>query len=266
MSDMELVLSTSEGEPSLTEDEDEEDDIDISDSDGAESEEDVKLPAVDGPRDGGDKVSNVASPSNEAEVVCVKEKNNNKSKVQTIDGVDLFPPDGTKMRKASQAWSYGGLKKDSKGRLLRDTMYCALCPKSFKYNQSPSALTDHLKHRHTDKMLELESAKQSQSKLTDFRFTKADVQEKYKATHPKQKKFRSDLVDWVITDKRPFAISDDKGLRKVVKNLDPRIKVPAGRTISRDIATKYSEKKKITIEKLTKVSLFLYKRWRYFPR
>ena len=256
MSDMELVLSTSEGEPSLTEDEDEEDDIDISDSDGAESEEDVKLPAVDGPRDGGDKVSNVASPSNEAEVVCVKEKNNNKSKVQTIDGVDLFPPDGTKMRKASQAWSYGGLKKDSKGRLLRDTMYCALCPKSFKYNQSPSALTDHLKHRHTDKMLELESAKQSQSKLTDFRFTKADVQEKYKATHPKQKKFRSDLVDWVITDKRPFAISDDKGLRKVVKNLDPRIKVPAGRTISRDIATKYSEKKKIMIEKLTKVNYF----------
>ena len=111
------------------------------------------------------------------------------------------------------------LKKDDKGRLLRDQMFCALCPKTFKYNQSPSALTDHLRHRHADKMLELESAKQSQSKLTDFRFTKADVQEKYKASHPKQKQFRSDVVDWVVKDKRPFAISDDQGLRKVVKNL-----------------------------------------------
>ena len=61
---------------------------------------------------------------------------------------------------------------------LTDQMYCALCPKTFKYNQSPSALTDHLKHRHADKMLELETAeaeKQSQSKLTDFRFVKTDV-------------------------------------------------------------------------------------------
>ena len=251
MADMELVLSTSEGEPSSSEDQ--EDDLDITDSDGAESEE----PIVAGPSDGGGQVSNVASASNAGEeVVGVKEKNNNKTKVQTIDGVDLFPPDGSKMRKASLAWSYGGLKKDDKGRLLRDKMYCALCPKTFNYNQSPSALSDHLRHKHADKMLELESAKQSQSKLTDFRFTKAEVQEKYKGSHPKQKKFRSDLVDWVVTDKRPFAISDDRGLRKVVKNLDPRITVPAGRTISRDIAKKYSEKKKITIEKLKNVDYF----------
>ena len=80
--------------------------------------------------------SNVASVSNaraEARVV-EKEKNNNKSKVQTTDGVELFPPDGSKMRKASKAWHYGGLKKDDKGKLLKDTMFCALCPKSFKYN------------------------------------------------------------------------------------------------------------------------------------
>ena len=255
MDDMELVLSTSDGEPSSSENE--EDDIDITDSDGAESEEDVKLPAVaDGPSDAGGKVSNVSSASNEAEVVGVKENNNNKSKVQTTDGVDLFPPDGSKMRKASQAWSYGGLKKDDKGRLLRDKMYCALCTKTFKYNQSPSALTDHLKHRHADKMLELETAKQSQSKLTEFRFTKANIAEKYKASNPKQKQFRSDLVDWIIKDKRPFAISNDKGLRKVIKNLDPRIAVPVGRTISNDIAKKFSEKKKSTLEKLSKVNYF----------
>ena len=92
--------------------------------------------------------------------------------------------------------------KDSKGRLITDTMYCALCPKSFKYNQSPSPLTDHLKYHHSDKMLELEnSQKQSQSKLTDFRFMKTDVQENYKASHPKQKKFRDDLGEWIIREK-----------------------------------------------------------------
>ena len=90
--------------------------------------------------------------------VNVAEKNNNKSRVKTTDGVDLFPPEGSKMRKASQSWSYGGLMKDSKGRLITDTMYCALCPKSFKYNQSPSPLTDHLKYHHSDKMLELENS------------------------------------------------------------------------------------------------------------
>ena len=86
MEDIELVLSTSEGESSSSEREDEEDDIDITDSDGEESEEDVKLPAVDGPSDEGGKVSNVAPASNESEVVRVKEKNNNKSKVQTTNG------------------------------------------------------------------------------------------------------------------------------------------------------------------------------------
>ena len=120
MADMELVLSTSEGEPSSSEDQ--EDDLDITDSDGAESEE----PIVAGPSDGGGQVSNVASASNAGEeVVDVKEKNNNKTKVLTIDGVDLFPPDGSKMRKASLAWSYGGLKKDDKGWLLRDVL-CSL--------------------------------------------------------------------------------------------------------------------------------------------
>ena len=161
------------------------------------------------------------------------------------------------MRKASQSWSYGGLKKDSKGCLITDTMYCALCPKSFKYNQSPSPLTDHLKYHHSDKMLELEnSQKQSQSKLTDFRFMKTDVQENYKASHPKQKKFRDDLGEWIIRDKRPYSIVKDSGFRNIVKNLDPRIKVPCDTTIAKDIAAKYSERKTVTIEKLKEVKYF----------
>ena len=58
MEDMELELSTSEGEPSSSEDQ--EDDLDITNSDGAKSVE----PIVAGPSDGGGQVSNVASASN----------------------------------------------------------------------------------------------------------------------------------------------------------------------------------------------------------
>ena len=72
------------------------------------------------------------------------------------------------MRKASTAWKYGGLKKDDKGKLLRDQMYPS----------APRRSSTVPLGRHADKMLKLETAeaeKQSQSKLTDFRFVKTDV-------------------------------------------------------------------------------------------
>ena len=131
--------------------------------------------------------------------------------------------------------------KDSKGRLITDTMYCALCPKSFKYNQSPSPLTDHLKYHHSDKMLELEnSQKQSQSKLTDFRFMKTDVQENYKASHPKQKKFRDDLGEWII--------------RNIVKNLDPRIKVPVTQLLPRISQPSIQRERRLRLRNLRRLN------------
>ena len=106
-------------------------------------------------------------------------------------------------------------------------------------------------------MLELETAKeQSQSRLLDFRFVKTNIQEQYKASHPKQKAFRTDVGDWVIKDKRPFSIVNDWGFRKAVKTLDARIKVPSDKTISNDIKVKYAAKKKVTIEKLKQLDFF----------
>ena len=62
---------------------------------------------------------------------------------------DLFPPQGSKNRNnISRAWKFGGLKKDSDGNILTDTVFCALCPKSMKYNFSPGGLQDHIKHNH----------------------------------------------------------------------------------------------------------------------
>ena len=63
---------------------------------------------------------------------------------------ELFPPLRSKGPKASMAWSYGGLKKDSDGILIKDRMYCALCPKFFVFHSSPGALLDHLRHHHIE--------------------------------------------------------------------------------------------------------------------
>ena len=77
---------------------------------------------------------------------AMKENNNNKFNKSKLkhNGDELFPPGGSKGSRASKAWVYGGLKKDGKGKLLTDKMYCGLCPKEFKYNQSPGGLTEHL--------------------------------------------------------------------------------------------------------------------------
>ena len=57
----------------------------------------------------------------------VKENNNNKSKSKLQhNGENIFPPGGSKGSRASKAWDFGGLKKDSKGRVLTGKMFCSL--------------------------------------------------------------------------------------------------------------------------------------------
>ena len=87
---------------------------------------------------------------------------------------ELFPPLGSRGPKASKAWNYGGLKKDLDGNLIKDKMYCALCPKTFRYTNSPSALQDHLNHIHI-----MEMTRKMIFKLTE--------------TSPVQSKFHGDL-------------------------------------------------------------------------
>ena len=188
----------------------------------------------------------------------VKENNNNKSKSNLQhNGENLFPPGGSKGSRASKAWDFGGLKKDSKGRVLTDKMFCGLCSKEFKYNQSPGALNDHLNNHHMQVLIEeMEEKKNNQTKLTDFRFEKTKVEEKYKANNPKQKAFRGDMRDWIIENKRPFNIANDAGLRKIIKGLDPRIKVPCGQTFMNDVSKEYVNKRKIQKERFKEVEYF----------
>ena len=88
----------------------------------------------------------------------------------------------------------------------------------FKYTFSSSALMDNLNSKHTKVMIELDAAKkQSQAKLTDFKFIKMSNQEKFEASNPKQKHFRSDLQVWIVKGKRPYSIVNDLDLKKIFK-------------------------------------------------
>ena len=125
---LELLSSEEESNHSSSSDEEEEQEDEIETSDLESNDEEMgtgsaKLPSV------------TAETSEAAATALTEERNNNKarSKVQTVDGVDLFPPSGSKGPRASKAWAYGGLKKDEKGKLLTDKMYCSLCPKIFKF-------------------------------------------------------------------------------------------------------------------------------------
>ncbi len=98
--------------------------------------------------------------------------------------------------------------------------------------------------------------KKTQPKLTDFRFEKTKVVEKYKASDPKQKAFRSSIRDWIVSSKRPFNIANDDGLRKVIKGLDPRITVPTGQTVNNDVSAEYVKRRRIQKEKFKDVEYF----------
>ena len=85
---------------------------------------------------------------------------------------------------------------------------------------------DHLNSKHLKVMIELGAAKkQSQAKLTDFKFMKPSNQEKFKASNPKQKQK-------LLRQRGLFRLSMILILRKYLrfKNLDPKINVPHSKT------------------------------------
>ena len=76
------------------------------------------------------------------------------SPVQSKFHGDLFPPPGSRGPRASMCWTFGGMKKDSDGNLLKDKLYCALCPQTLgPYVSSPSNLRNHITNKHKEVIL-----------------------------------------------------------------------------------------------------------------
>ena len=86
--------------------------------------------------------------------------------------------------------------------------------------------------------------------MTDM-FKRKDLNvEKYKRLHPKQVSLRKNLSNWIVKEKRPFQIVDDSSFHKIIEDIDPKLSVPNGKTVLRDIQRSFISKKKEQIEKL----------------
>lgn len=176
-------------------------------------------------------------------------ENNNKLKL-SWNGEELFPPQGSRGPKTSKAWKHGGFKKDNKGNLIKDMVWCSYCGKSLKFLGSPSNLMDHINSRHMDIVIKQEDKdKNNQPKMTDMFNKKFSKVEKYKLSHPKQAALKNNLYNWIVKDKRPLQIVEDTFFQKIIEDIDPKLSVPSRRTITRIIRGSYNEKKKQQIEK-----------------
>ena len=119
---------------------------------------------------------------------------------------DYFPPTtGGKLK--SEAWKHGGFKKDNKGILLKETVFCTHCSFSVKYCSSPTNLLRHIDKEHGDLVKEeLDRPKLYQSKVTDFPTTSLTAVKKHPRDNQKQVNFKNFFIKWIIRSLRPFVI------------------------------------------------------------
>ena len=167
-----------------------------------------------------------------------------------VDGIKLFPPG---LKASSDAWLHGGFKKDENGVLMKDKMFCKYCNLCLKFLNSPSNLMNHVREKHRDVNENEPNSNERQPKIFEFASSKSA---KYKPGNIKQKNFRSNLLTWIVKDKRPYSIVEDKAFLKLLEDVDCKISVPNGKTISRDVNAVYKKKKKETKAEFEEIENF----------
>ena len=152
----------------------------------------------------------------------------------TANGVRLWPPSGKKLK--SETWKHGGFKKDNKGVLQKDVIFCAHCNFSAKYCNSPTNLQRHIEREHGDVLKKMpEELKLYQSKVTDFPMTSLAAVKKYSRDSQKQVYFKNLIIKWVIKSLRPFIIVKDENLVKAFNLADPKLSIPCPDTIKSQV-------------------------------
>ena len=171
----------------------------------------------------------------------------------------LFPPSKRKSNNPSVVWQFGGLRKVN-GRIEDDVAICGVCGKKITYKGSPGNFKSHLVLHHADiydsVVKASEDSEKKQPKLTSMLGTAAAKTVKYPSNHPKQKKFRAKIVEWVVDSVRPFRVVEDKKLVDAFAVADPCLTVPSAEAVARDISKLYKEKKKETIKEFEKIQYF----------
>ena len=213
-----------------------------------------------------DEVGIEASNNNDSEkeivnnVVVDVEKEENETEVESIEvqkelvwkDTKLFPPERSK----SDVWKFGGFPKDENGKLLKERVICSICGKKIHYANSPTNFRTHLNDKHGSivKSVFSKTSTTNQPKITMF--GKSFTIKKYKGDHPKQRKFRKLVNKWIIKDKRSLGICEDVGFRDIIELADNQLSVPSRRTVTREIKSLFSQKRKETKEKFSKIDYF----------
>ena len=248
-------IDIGESDPSFEETSDDDDsgsDIEASNEDNISSEEDditrVENENIELSDEEGLEVNNPDKDNNNQPITAGSSSATSSSTVKSSsslakslpflssNGVRLWPPTtGGKLK--SEAWKHGGFKKDNKGILLKDKVFCAHCSFSAKYCSSPTNLLRHIEKEHGDLVKEeSDGPRLYQSKVTDFPTTSLTAVKKYPRDNQKQVNFKNCIIRWIIRSLRPFVIVKDDNLVKAFNLADPKLSIPCPETIKSEVS------------------------------
>lgn len=140
--------------------------------------------------------------------------------------------------------------KGTKDGANKDKVFCKLCKdkgqdKSLKYNNSTSALHEHLKRMHKKELDEalLEAPEiHKQASLDGYFKPKSQIQ-KWSKNSARWKSATVALTEFVIKDGRPTHMVECEGFREFVKEICPEYEVPSRFTITKRMEKMYEDEK-----------------------
>lgn len=137
----------------------------------------------------------------------------------------------------SSVWKYFGFYTLD-GNINKEKAVCRLCKKQFSYAKTTTNLRAHLLSAHPDDATELEgtsgAAKSNvQSRLTTYYTSAAALPEVRKRAITNQ------IATFICKDMRPVSVIEGAGFQGLVRELEPRYKIPCRTTITDRIVKLY---------------------------
>ena len=106
----------------------------------------------------------------------------------------------------------------------KDAARCNLCGKEYKFFNSTSNLSKHLRTSHSDVWKDAGPDKASTKPITSWVISKGNT---HSCSSSKAKAITELIVDWLSTSGRPLSIVNDPGFKGILGFLEPDYQVPS---------------------------------------
>ena len=106
----------------------------------------------------------------------------------------------------------------------KDAARCNLCGKEYKFFNSTSNLSKHLRTSHSDVWKDAGPDKASTKPITSWVISKGNT---HSRSSSKAKAITELIVDWLSTSGRPLSIVNDPGFKGILGFLEPDYQVPS---------------------------------------